>query len=352
MADHLLPSLGTFEHMADFDTLLYAHAAARKGKRKTRAVMEFQMDLAANLWQLHEELTAGAYKPGPYAHFVVREPKVRQVFAPPYRDRVVQHALCDTVLRPALDPRLVYDNAACRQGKGTHFALDRLAGFMREHFRRHGHGGYVLRCDVRHYFASIRHDEALGLLARVFGDERIMVMLERIVTSYEESPGVGLPLGNQTSQWLALVYLDSLDRLIKERLSVRYYTRYMDDAVLIHPSKEHLRRCLEQMIDHLAEIGLSLNAKTQIFPLTEGVSYLGFHSRLTPTGSVVRRVSHQTSLRMRRRVKMLTEQFAAGEVSAADVRQSIHSYVAHLDHGATFAMRQAILSEASWSRGR
>ncbi|MDR0959532.1 MAG: hypothetical protein LBM23_04125 [Propionibacteriaceae bacterium] len=338
--------------MAEFETLHEAHRATRRGKRRSCEVLRFENDLAAQLWALHEELLSGAYRPSPYAHFVVREPKIRQVFAPRYRDRVVQQALCATVLEPALERRLIYDNAACRVGKGVHFSLDRLAGFMRHHWRKFGAEGYVLRCDVRHYFASIRHRDLLEKLERVFTEERTRSLLEAIVDSFEVSPGVGLPLGNQTSQWFALLYCDGLDRLVKEHLRIHAYVRYMDDAILIHPEKDYLKHCLKLMMEWTDDAGLEFNAKTQIFPLSAGIPYLGFHSRLTPTGGVTRRVSPETVRRMRRRLAALQGAYERGEADAFAVHQSVSSYIAHLSHGDTYGLRQAAIEPLAFKHNR
>ena len=75
-----------------------------------------------------------------------------------YGDRIVQHSLCDNVLGPYLERRLIYDNAACRVGKGTHFAMKRLTEFLRQHYKECGADGYILKCDIRKYFNSISHD--------------------------------------------------------------------------------------------------------------------------------------------------------------------------------------------------
>jgi hypothetical protein len=350
--EEAVPEFGTFDHMAAFTTLYDAHLTARRGKCRTREVLAFEVDGAAQLWSLSEALASGEYRPGPYSHFVVREPKVRQIFAPAYRDRVVQHALCDTVLRPALEPRLVFDNAACREGKGTHFALNRLAGFLREHYRRHGLDGYVLKFDIHHYFASIRHDVLLVRLGRVFRDARTMDLIERIVASYAVVPGVGLPLGNQASQWFALYYLDGLDRLIKERLRVPWYSRYMDDGVLLHPSRRYLRECLARMEEYVAGIGLEFNAKTQIFPVSAGVNYLGFHTYLTGSGRVVRRLDSGKKATLRRHLARLARDYAAGLETSHAVAARLRSHCAHLEHGDTYRLRQALLQDSTWLRHR
>ena len=157
-----------------------------------------------------------------------------------------------------------------------------------------------------------------------------------VIDSYEVSPGKGLPLGNQTSQWFAVYYLDGLDRLIKEKLRIKYYSRYMDDGVLLHPDKEVLRRCLAQITEYLnTELLLEFNAKTQIMPVKNGVNYLGWHIYLAPTGKVVRLVSNKTKTRFKRRLRYLPQAYAAGLLSAAEVREVLCSYRAHLSHGQT-----------------
>ena len=228
-----------FDDICSFASLYDAHLRSRRGKQGRAEVASFELDLGCNLALLSDELRRGTYRMSPYIHFGVRDPKRREVCAPCYRDRVVQRSLCDNVLGPVLEPRLIYDNAACRRGKGTLFALERLKGFLREHWRAHGSDGWVLRCDVEGFFASVRHDALLARLGRLPLDTPTKDLLAQIVASHRDSDGRGLPLGNQTSQWFALYYLDGLDRLVKERMHVRAYVRYMDDAVCVHADRAH-----------------------------------------------------------------------------------------------------------------
>ena len=130
---------------------------ARRGKRKEDEVIGFELQLGEKLTLMSRELEQGIYRISEYRPFKVFDPKERQIYAPAYRDRVMQHSLCDNVLVPALDRRLIYDNAASRIGKGTHFAMDRLTKFMTEHYRKHGTEGYILKCDISKYFDSIDH---------------------------------------------------------------------------------------------------------------------------------------------------------------------------------------------------
>ncbi|GHU55104.1 hypothetical protein AGMMS49975_16430 [Clostridia bacterium] len=173
------------------------------------------------------------------------------------------------ILAPILDNRLIYDNAACRIGKGTHFALNRLTAFLVEFYKNHRDSGYFLKIDIRKYFDNISHYVLKDKLAKVFKDKDVRNMLMLIIDSYEKTENAGLPLGNQTSQWFALYYLDGIDRLIKEKYSIKYYTRYMDDFVLIHEDKSFLQEILDSLTKTAKkELGLEFNEKTQIFPLS------------------------------------------------------------------------------------
>ncbi|MCF0115213.1 MAG: reverse transcriptase, partial [Erysipelotrichaceae bacterium] len=210
-----------YEKIYNFNNLYKAHTVARLGKRTTSEVIDFEMNLASNLVELANALEEGTYEMQGYYSFMVHDPKDRVINALHYRDRVVQHCICDEVLAPALDKRLIYDNAACRIGKGTHFAMKRLTSFLCDFYRIHGRDGYILRCDIRKFFDNIDHEILKGKLRRVFKDERLLKLLFQIIDSYEKTPGKGLPLGNQTSQWFAIYYLDSFDRLIKEKLHIK-----------------------------------------------------------------------------------------------------------------------------------
>ena len=234
-----------FEKVWDFKNLYEAHKKARLGKRDKTEVIEFEMRLAENLTRLSDEIRTKTYRLGGYYSFMIYDPKEREIQALHYADRVVQHCLCDQVVGPLIDRHLIFDNAACRQGKGTLFAIQRLTLFMQKYYWKFGAQGYVLKCDIRKYFNNIDHEILKDKFRRIIDDPDIRQLLEQIIDSYEYSPGKGLPMGNQTSQWFALYYLDGLDRLIKEQFRVKYYSRYMDDCVLICRDKDELRKILK-----------------------------------------------------------------------------------------------------------
>jgi hypothetical protein len=251
-----------------------------------------------------------------------------------------------------LENRLIYDNAACRIGKGTHFSINRLCGFLGHQYKDVGNGGYFLKCDIRKYFDNIDHGILKQKLSRVFLEPRVLAHLCGIVDSYESSPGKGLPLGNQTSQWFALYYMDSLDRLIKEQLHIKYYTRYMDDSVLVHQNKDVLQKCLLQMRRYARdELGLEFNEKTQIAPIANGIKYLGFHMYVTQTGKVIRKVCTPTKKRFKKCLGKMSQDYSLNKVDLEDVHSRVVSYIGHLRHGNTYSLRRKVMSDFVLIRG-
>ena len=227
-----------YEALTDFSDIYTAYRRTARGKHGKNEVIKYENNLHMQLWWLQERMVNRTFHIGGYHKF------------------------------------MIYDNAACREGKGTHFAMGRLEGFLRDYYKKYGNKGYFLKFDIRKYFDSICHDVLKKKLER-FPDEEVRTLLYHIIDSYEHSENRGVPMGNQSSQWFALYYLDRLDRLIKERLKVKYYVRYMDDGVLIHNDKEFLKKALAKMKELVEEDGLEFNSETQIFPISQGVDFLG-----------------------------------------------------------------------------
>lgn len=340
-----------YEKICDFTNLYKAHKRARLGKQKKHEVIFFEMNLAQNIMQVKRELESKNYNVKGYYSFEIFEPKLRKIFATHYVDRVVQHCICDEVLIDAIAPRLIYDNGACRPAKGTHFAMSRLTQFMRDFYRKHGTDGYFLKCDIRKYFRNIDHDVLKAQLRRAIFDPDVLQLLYNIIDSYHDEGGEnrGLPLGNQTSQWFAIYYLDPLDRLIKEKLRIKYYERYMDDLILIHHDKEYLKKCLVQIREFANNaLKLEFNDKTQIFPLKNGITFLGFRFYLTETGKVVRLIKAQSKIRLKRHLKLIMRMYAEGNMEIEKIQNILASYRGHYHYGHCYrlwekAMRSFVL---------
>jgi hypothetical protein len=202
---------------------------------------------------------------------------------------------------------------------------------------------------IRHYFDSVDHN-VLKRMIRDIPDRNVLGLLYHIINSYAKTkdPGTGeekgLPMGNQTSQWFALYYLDPLDRLIKEKMHIKHYVRYMDDGILIHESKEYLNEVLKQMRLVTDSLKLELNEKTQIFPIAEGVDFLGFRFYLTDTGKVIKRLRTLNKRRWKRRLKKFKEDYRNGDRSFEDIKRSVVSYRGHLRHGHTYKLQKKVMS--------
>lgn len=176
-------------------------------------------------------------------------------------------------------------------------------------------------------------------------DDRTLRMLNDIIDSYEVTSGKGIPMGNQTSQWFTLFYLDPLDRLVKEKLRIKHYTRYMDDCVLISHSKEVLNHALAEMRKLLTDLKLEFNDKTQIIPIAHGVEYLGWRFYLTETGAVIRRLKKHSKIRWQHRMRKLQKEYAEGEMELSKINESIVGYQNHMSYGNTYWMTRDMMKK-------
>lgn len=335
-----------YEIMYNFDRLYEAYKKCRRGKTQKTEVIQFELNLSEELVKLQEEIKSKTYQIGTYYKFTIYDPKKREIQALPFRDRIVQHNLCDNILAPLMERHLIYDNSACRKGKGTHFAMNRLSGFFRNYYKKYGSKGYILKCDIHKYFDSIDHKVLKTRLMKIVKDRDVFGLLERIIDSYEKTPGKGLPMGNQTSQCFALCYLDGLDRLVKEKYRMKYYTRYMDDCIILCQDKEELKQCLSAMQDYVEEeLLLAFNEKTQLTAMKDSVDYLGFRFYLTDTGKVIRRLRTSGKRRWKRRLKKIKRQYREDEIAFDEITRSIASYKGHLKHGHTYRLQKKVFHD-------
>lgn len=273
-------NLPTFEDIISFESLYRAHKKARLGKRHKKQVVEFELNLSKNLWQLHYDLKYGNYQIGGYNRFMIYDPKEREIQAISYRDRIVQHALCDNFLTPLFETKLIYDNTACRKNKGSHFALKRLAGFMREANKRFGETAYFVKLDISKYFPTIDHSVLKKQLMKIVKDKKIFALCCQVIDSYNFDLNRGLPMGNQSSQNFALVYLNGFDHFVKEKLNVKYYVRYMDDVIMIVQTKKQATEILKFAGEYVSTLNIKLNPKSQIIQLKNGIVFLGWKLHL------------------------------------------------------------------------
>ncbi len=332
----------TYKHLYNqvtgFGALLAAYERARKGKRYRSDVLEFSARLGENLLALQDELQSMAWRPGPYRTLVVHEKKRRQIHIAPFRDRVVHQALC-AVFAPLFEETFISDSYACRPGKGTHAALDRLTSFLRK-----SDVAFVLSGDFSQFFASIPHGLVMRELEWRIADARMIEILWRVLSSFESDfngedgfAPRGIPIGNLTSQWFANMVGNCLDQHVKHELKCRRYIRYMDNWLLLSDSKRELQMWLGEIERLSAGIGLVINPKTQIVRAKDGVPFLGFrvwHDH--------RKVLRENVTRGRRRLRAQLRQVAAGAKSKQVALDELRSWFAHLEHGDTYRLRQSL----------
>ena len=334
-----------WEKVIDFENLYQGHLNVRKGRAYKTETVNFGNQLAYHLATLQDALINGTYKMRPYFHFEVYEPKRRDIYAAYHLDKILNNVICEQILIPRLAPHFIFDNVACQKGRGVHVGLRRFKAFLVEHYRAHGKGGYVLKCDISQYFASIRHDVLLEMVKKRIKDPDVVRLLAHIIGTYHTvgKPGVGLPLGNNTSQWFALYYLSEFDHYVKEVLGIRGYIRYMDDFVLVSHSKQHLWECLERITELLADLGLSINPKSSVYPISAGVEWLGWRFFVTDRGKVLMRLRLQSKKRLKKKVKRMRYAFQAGKLDLPKVKHVLASHHGHLIHGDAYRLERQML---------
>ena len=329
----------TYQEMCAFDVLYAAYLEARSGKRKKVSTAQYEANALACTEKLSRILASKTYIPGKFETFYVYEPKKRLVQAPAFVDKVVLHAVTDNILYEAVTKSFIRDNYASQKGKGTHDGLMRLKQFMVDYYRQYGTAeGWVLKCDVHHFFASIDHDKLKVKLKALLDRRGVDPQIYELLCIYIDTTA-GLPLGYQTSQLLALLFLDEFDHILKEKYGVKRYGRYMDDFLAIHPSKEFLKNLLADFRVFMSSYGLELNEKTGIFPLRNGIDFLGFHSYLTESGAVVQKLRKDGIERIKKNIKIWRVEYPAGNITKEKILEKFGSWDAHAAHGDTHALR-------------
>jgi len=340
-----------FPKLCSFRNLELAYRKARRNKRCKPAVQKFEMHLEQNILQLKHELETGAYTPRPLRQFVIRDTKTRVISASRFRDRVVHHALCNTI-QPILEKSFIHDSCANQIGKGASRALERFDTFKR---RVSENGrlvnkpittsiviGYVLKADIRHYFDTVDHEVLLTIIQKKVKDKRVMGLIKKILDNhYIPTPGKGMPLGNLTSQFFANVYLNELDYFVKHILKARHYIRYVDDFVVLHKSRECLEQHKRQIEDFLQTLKLELHPeKSKIYLLCKGTSFLGFrvfyHHKL---------VKKNNLRRMRKRVSEFRSVYGKNEEFDQEILRSFTGWCAYAMQGDTYKFRKRMMEE-------
>lgn len=327
------------EEIIGYDALYDSMRKCALGVRWKSSVAHFYLNGPEEVLKLERELKDGTYRARPPKKFVILSPKRREISSVSFRDRVYQRSLNDNVLYPVMTKSFIYDNWACQKGKGTDRARERLKEFLCRFYRKHGTDGYFAQFDIRGYYPNMSHAYVEEMFREKLPEDAYRRVLDVLHSQYEGDRGYNP--GSQMIQIAGISVLDKMDHYIKEQLRVKFYLRYMDDFILVHNDRAYLEDCMEKITAWLTERGFEINEeKTRIFPIAEGVRFLGFDYSLTETGKVLMFVDPKNVKAKRKNLRRLVEKSKRGELPRESVDESYRSWRDHAAKGNSYRLLQ------------
>ncbi len=360
--------------------LYRAYKDARRHKRGRTYQLAFEYRLEDNLVTLRDELYSRTYRPQPSTCFVIHDPKMREVFAAHFRDRIVHHLFYNYTHR-LFERTFVADCYSCIKGRGTHYGIERLRHHIRSVSANHTRPAYVMKLDICGYFMHIDRGILLGLCRDTLGKmachtsdkegkrwgemidmELADYLLENIVNTdptvncrllgkpedwellpadksiFHSAAGCGLPIGNLSSQLFSNVYMNTFDQFMKRTLGCRHYGRYVDDCYVVAQSREWLRSLVPRIDEFLSEnLRLSLNKrKLHIADARHGVQFLGAYIKPFRTY-----ISNDSLRRIRQKLK--TNRYT----DYAQMDASVNSFLGVLSHYRSYRLRRVLFGYSS-----
>lgn len=342
----------------------------RLNTKNKKKLERFENSYVSNLIYVKNVLNDRKYIPGRYNIFIIKEPKVRLIMSQNIIDKLINHVVSEYLLVNIYDKTLIDANIATRKNRGTHYGLKLTKKYINE---VKSEKFYILKFDVSKYFFNLDHNILKGLIRKKIKDKDALKILDDIIDSTDQEyvnntiqqtkkkeiekimklnlsdsdklindinnlplykKGKGLPIGNMSSQVLAIMYLNELDHFIKEELKIKYYIRYMDDGILIHKDKEYLKYCLKEITKIIEKYHLKLNNKTRIYSDTEGFEFLGFKF-IIKNKKLIMKVRNQTKRKFKRKMKNMEYLLQNGKIKVTEYQQVKNSYLGHLKYGDT-----------------
>ncbi|MBQ3348744.1 RNA-directed DNA polymerase [Candidatus Saccharibacteria bacterium] len=309
--------------------LLRAEQQARKGgKRRTCDTHKFEVNLYENLERLTDALWNFEYKPSRSTAHIIFDPVQREIFAAAYRDRVVHHFVVNSITE-WWEKRFWKGSCSCRMEKGTSYGIKLLDHYIRSASKNYKEDVYVIKMDITGYFMHIDREVLWKKVSDgldrqfegqysnmrykilkhvcheiIFDDPIEGVRLQGSIEDWRHLPhdkslfyqmiGVGLVIGNLTSQFFSNIYLNNLDWYIVRTLGYKRYVRYVDDLCIVVTKDEMEQgiRDVEAVNFCLNGVGMSLNRKkTRIIKARYGVPFLGMvvkYGKIVPAERTVK----------------------------------------------------------------
>lgn len=298
------------------------------------------------LYKLSEKLSDGSFKPSSLKLMTVMYPKERIVQVPTITDKIVQHAICDNYLTDVLEVPLIKEVSACITGRGDDYASKILKGHLRSYYAKHKTNQfYVLKCDIKSFFATVPHDQMFKMLDRCVPDPDVLRLVKKFINIMPD--GIGMALGLQQSHICGNLYLSDLDHFCKEKLGAKMYARHMDDFYIISDDVDYLKYCLSVIDVFVEKKGLKLNPKTKI--AKSKVEYLGFEYHITETGKIVKSLLKSKKRSKHRHINKMLKQVEAGEKTVEEFLMSYNGWRVHALRGDCHALvREWDLNLVRW----
>lgn len=314
-----------YSQIYDYDNLYTSFKTASARKTTNPEVLRFEWRLEENLINIQNHLIYKSWKPLGYRKFVVYEPKRREIAAPQFADRIVHHALC-RIIEPKFETRFLDCSYACRHGRGTHLAVETAQTYVRNASLQYI-APYIFKGDISKYFYSVPHEKLKEQYRRTIGCKDTLWLMDTILESGGNS-GVGIPIGSLTSQLYANIMLDPLDHFAKEQLRIKRYLRYMDDFIAIAQDKSEAREYWWKLQNYIEfNLGLKLNPKSDIQPLSKGLNFCGY--RIWPGFRLPRK---RNIRRMKKRIGKMVMLCKNHRCTPEAIKQSWSSFCGYMRH--------------------
>lgn len=331
-----------FEAATDFDELYKALRKCCRNVRWKDSIARYEGNILLNTYYLREDILNGTYQLSEYQRFKIYEPKEREIEATRIRDRQFQMSLCDNGFYEDMTESFINDNPACQRDAGLQKAHDRITANLRKFYNKYGNDGWYLKGDIHHFFPSTRHEVAIAAVYKRVKDPQVREEIKKIINSFgKDDKGIGL--GSQISQLIELAVLDDLDHFIKEKLHIKYYVRYMDDFMLVHPDKKYLQYCYKEIEKFLKKYHFELNPKSTIQPLKHGIYMLQWKFLLTDSGKIVKTPVKSKITTEHRKMRKIWNKEADGTYSEDVTAIHLRSWLADKKKGDTYAIRNNMI---------
>lgn len=329
-----------YDEALTFSKIKDAYKRTAKRKKKTKDSIKFEMYLEDNIIDIYRKLKNETYEVGNYESFKVYEPKERLIYCLPFYDRVVQQLYVHEYIMPYMIPKFMDTSFACIPNRGLHACIDKLQEYMNIAVRK-WENPYFIKYDIAKFFYSIDRKILYQIMERNYKDKKFLRLTKKFIEfvsdgEYEE--GKGLPIGNYTSQYFANIYMNELDKYIKEELKVKYYIRFMDDGILLVENKQKAKELLEKIKTFLEEnLKLKLNKKTTYMPIKKGCIYCGYRVYLD-----YRLIKRANINRIKKRIKKWNKLWEKKEYHFKEWNQSFCAWKGYAQHANSYRLIRSL----------